>query len=103
MYTVFSNHISVYFISILVSFIEKNKCIILCNFYLENKNPKQFSEKFKKIEAEMCLAMCSKKQEFEADCVYKLDVYKKRIVYTAIFLFLTPRQKLRDWNWRRRM
>ena len=25
----------------------------------------------------MCLAMCLKKLEFQADCVYKHDVYKK--------------------------
>ena len=34
-----------------------------------------------KSEAEMCLAMCLKKQEFQADCVYKLGVYKKKKVY----------------------
>ena len=28
----------------------------------------------------MCLAMCLKKQEFQADCVYKLGVYKKKCV-----------------------
>jgi len=27
----------------------------------------------------MCLAMCLKKQEFQADCVYKLGVYKKKL------------------------
>ena len=27
----------------------------------------------------MCLAMCLKKQEFQADCVYKLGVYKKKV------------------------
>ena len=26
----------------------------------------------------MCLAMCLKKQEFQADCVYKLGVYIKK-------------------------
>ena len=31
----------------------------------------------------MCLAMCLKKQEFQADCVYKLGVYKKKSVYVA--------------------
>ena len=29
----------------------------------------------------MCLAMCLKKQEFQADCVYKHGVYKKKSVY----------------------
>ena len=32
-----------------------------------------------KSEAEMCLAMCLKKLEFQADCVYKLGVYKKKV------------------------
>ena len=27
----------------------------------------------------MCLSMCLKKQEFQADCVYKLGVYKKKV------------------------
>ena len=29
----------------------------------------------------MCLAMCLKKQEFQADCIYKLGVYKKKCVH----------------------
>ena len=32
----------------------------------------------------MCLAMCLKKQEFQADCVYKLGVYKKKSVYETV-------------------
>ena len=49
------------------------------NFSLEKARVKNFSEKFQKSEAEMCLAMCLKKQEFQADCVYKLGVYKKKV------------------------
>ena len=50
-------------------------------FVQKKKESKKFSEKFQKSEAEMCLAMCLKKQEFQADCVYKLGVYKKKSVY----------------------
>ena len=36
----------------------------------------------KKSEARICLAMCLKKQKFQADCVYKLGVHKKKCVLT---------------------
>ena len=51
--------------------------IFCTNFYLKKARAKK--EKFQKSEAEMCLAMCLKKQEFQADCVYKLGVYKKKV------------------------
>ena len=31
--------------------------------------------------------MCLKKQQFQADCVYKLGVYKKKIVYSESKLY----------------
>ena len=34
----------------------------------------------------MCLAMCLKKQEFQADCVYKLGVYKKKVCTSLVSL-----------------
>ena len=58
--------------------------ILYTNFCLEEARVKKFSEKFQKSEAEMCLAMCLKKQEFHADCVYKLGVYKKNSVSIAV-------------------
>ena len=37
----------------------------------------------------MCLAMCLKKQEFQADCVYKLGVYKKKVCsYNGPLMYL---------------
>ena len=53
--------------------------IFYTNFCLEKEISKEFSKKFQKSEAEMCLAMCLKKQEFQADCVYKHCVYKKKV------------------------
>ena len=43
----------------------------------KKQESKKISEKFQKFEAEMCLTMCLKKQEFQADSVYILGVYKK--------------------------
>ena len=33
----------------------------------------------------MCLAMCLKNQESQADCVYELGVYRKKSVYLSQF------------------
>ena len=52
--------------------------IFYTKFCLETARAKFFKEKFQKSEAEMCLEMCLKKQEFQAICVYKLGVYKNR-------------------------
>ena len=38
----------------------------------------------------MCLAMCLKKQEFQADCVYKLGVYEKRVCIVLIPKVASP-------------
>ena len=58
--------------------------IFYTKFCLETARAKFFKEKFQKSEAEMCLAMCLKKQEFQADCVYKLGVYEKKLCSKTI-------------------
>ena len=68
--------------------------IFILIFFQKRQESKNLSEKFQKSEAEMCLAMCLKKQEFQADCVYKLGVYKKKCVYTALFISITLIGKL---------
>ena len=55
--------------------------IFILNFVQKQQEQKFFKDKFQKSEAEMCLEMCLKKQEFQANCVYKLGVYKKNCVF----------------------
>ena len=61
--------------------------IFYTNFGLEKARAKKFFRKFQNSEAEMLLALCLKKQEFQADSVYKPGVYKKKCVVPLTIFF----------------